>query len=60
MLERNVPVNIATFSLDTSSLAAVCASAGLPPSSLEMTTSFFPLMPPAALTSSTASCQPLR
>ena len=31
-----------------------------PPSSLETTTSFLPLMPPAALISSTASCQPLR
>src|SRR5205807_1250061 len=51
ILDRKVPASIATFSPDTSSLAAVCASAGLPPSSLETTTSFLPLMPPPALIS---------
>jgi hypothetical protein len=60
MLERKVPESMATPSPATSSFAAVTASAGLPLSSLEMTTSFLPLMPPAALICSTASCQPLR
>src|SRR5260370_666728 len=59
MLDRNVPASIATFSLDTSSLAAVCASAGFPPASFETTTSLLPFMPPAAFIFSTASCPPL-
>ena len=55
-----MPASIATPSLATSSLAAVTASAGLPPSSLLITSSFLPSTPPAALISSRASCQPLR
>ena len=60
MLEKNVPASMTTPSLEASSFAAVTASAGLPPSSLEITSSFLPSTPPAALISSSASRQPLR
>ena len=58
--DRKVPVSRLTFSPLTSSAARRTASSGLPPSSREMTSTLRPSSPPAALASSTASCQPMR
>jgi hypothetical protein len=58
MWERKVPVISTAPSRETSSSATRTASPGLPLSSREITCSFLPSTPPAALTSSTASSQP--
>ena len=53
-LDRKVPEISATFSDTTSSWACLTASAGWPLSSRKSTSTFRPLIPPRALTSSTA------
>ena len=58
VFERKAPASTSIFSRERSSSAARTASPGLALSSRVISSSFLPSMPPAALTSSTASSMP--